>query len=40
MKFNYDELTLENVIDNETNYDFKFDADNKTVEMILKEDNE
>lgn len=37
MKFNYDEITLENIVDNEKNYIFNCDGDKMEITMILKE---
>lgn len=38
MRFKYNEITLQNCIDNEKNYEFYCDADGKEISMILKEE--
>lgn len=40
MKFNYNEITLQNCIDNEKHYEFNCDGDNKEITMVLKEERE
>lgn len=38
MKFKYNEITLQNCIDNEKHYEFNCDGDKQEITMILKEE--
>lgn len=38
MNFKLNEITLENIVDNERNYIFNCDGDKKEITMVLKEE--
>ena len=38
MTFKFNEITFENIVDNERNYIFNCDGDSKEITMVLKEE--